>query len=138
MGVNSPRPTIREVGGVLLVVLVLFVPEIAITFTALRSDAAMVTAGILPVVIAWLYAVRYALAAIPVAGLVNAAAVLVFGHPIATTVFVLLLAVLVGLSARRGLHPVTIFLALQPCITVISGYREVRLGIKLRGRLGKR
>lgn len=43
-----------RVGGVLLIVLPLFVPEILIGFTPLRAGTSMVIAGILPVVMAWL------------------------------------------------------------------------------------
>jgi Fusaric acid resistance protein-like len=133
----SQRTTLRDVGAAVPVVLALFVPEIALEFTPLRPDASMLIAGILPVLTAWVYAPRYALAAIPMCGLFNAAAVLAFGHPIGTTVFIVLIAVLVGLSAQRGWHPVTTLIAVQPSITVISGYREVSFGEHTPGTVGQ-
>jgi hypothetical protein len=133
----SQRTTFREIGAAVPVVLALFVPEIAIEFTPLRPDASMLIAGILPVLTAWAYGPRYALAAIPLCGLFNAVAVLVFGHPIATTVFMVLIAVLVGLSALWGWHPVTTLIAVQPSITVISGYRAVSFGEHTPGTAGQ-
>jgi hypothetical protein len=117
--------------------LALFVPEIAIEFTPLRPDAALLIAGILPVLTAWVYAPRYALAAIPLCGFFNAVAMLVFGYPIVTTVFMVLIAVLVGLSAQRGWHPVTTLIPVQPTITVISGYREVSFADHTPGTVGQ-
>ncbi len=119
---------IKQVGAVLLVVLPLFVPEVVIEFTPLRADSALVIAGILPAIIGWTYAPRYALMAIPVAGILNALAVLAFGHVGATTLLMVCVAVLVGLSAGRGLHPVAAFAAIQPAIIVISGYHTVSVG----------
>ena len=108
--------TIKRVGPILLVVLPLFVPEVVAEFTPLRVDAALVIAGILPAIVGWTYAPRYAVMAIPVAGILNASAVLVFGHPVATTLFMVCIAVMVGLSALRGLHSVAAFAAIQPAI----------------------
>ncbi len=119
---------IKQVGAILVVVLPLFVPEVVIEFTSLRPDSALVIAGILPAIIGWTYAPRYALMSIPVAGILNALAVLAFGHVAATTVLMVGVAVLVGLSARRGLHPVAAFAAIQPAIIVISGYHTVSVG----------
>jgi hypothetical protein len=87
--------------------------------------------------IAWRFAPRYALATIPLAALMNFLAVLAFGHPIATTLLMVGVALLVGLSALNGLHPVAIFLALQPAITVISGYASVSFGSTTPGVVGQ-
>jgi hypothetical protein len=127
----------RQVGAILLVVLPLFIPDVVIEFTPLAPAASMVIAGILPAVIAWTYAPRYAIATIPISTLTNALAVLVFGHPMATTFLVLAIAIMVGVSALLGLHPVTIFVAVQPVITVISGYRIVSFDDTTPGTLGQ-
>lgn len=129
--------TIKRVGAVLLVVLPLFVPEVVIEFTPLRVDSALVIAGILPAIIGWTYAPRYAVMSIPVAGILNALAVVVFGHRLATTLLMVCIAVLVGLSARRGLHALAAFAAIQPAITVISGYHVVSVGGATPGRAGQ-
>lgn len=130
-------PMIKRVGGILLVVLPLFVPEVVVEFTALRVDAALVIAGILPAIIGWTYAPRYALMSIPVAAVLNALAVLVFGHPLATTLLMVCIALMVGLSALWGLHPVAAFAAVQPAIVVIAGYHTVSLGATTPGRIGQ-
>lgn|GEM_PF-4946396 len=126
-----------QVGGILLIVLPLFAPELLISFTPLHAGASMVIAGILPVIIAWPFAPRYALACIPLAGMVNAVAVLVHGDRAATTVYVVVLAVALGLSARAGLHVVGMFVALQPVITVVSGYHTVAFGDHVPGTVGQ-
>jgi hypothetical protein len=84
-----------------------------------------------------MFASWYAAATIPLAGLLNFLAVLVFGVPIATGLLMFAIAVLVGLSALPGLHPVAIFLALQPAITVISGYPSVSFGQDTSGVVGQ-
>jgi len=53
--------TVKRVGAILLVVLPLFIPEVVVEFTSLPVDAALVIAGILPAIIGWTYAPRYAL-----------------------------------------------------------------------------
>ncbi len=121
-------PAIKRVLPILLVVLPLFIPEVVVEFTALRVDAALVIAGMLPAIIGWTYAPRYALMAIPVAVVLNALAVLVFGHPLETTLLMVGIAVMVGLSAVWGLHAVAAFAAIQPAIVVIAGYHEVSFG----------
>ena len=121
-------PVIKRVGPILLVVLPLFIPEVVVEFTALRVDAALVIAGMLPAIIGWTYAPRYALMSIPVAAVLNALAVLVFGHPLATTLLMVGIAVMVGLSALWGLHAVVAFAAIQPAIVVIAGYHAVSFG----------
>jgi hypothetical protein len=88
---------------ILLVVLPLFIPEVVIEFTPLHVDSALVIAGILPAIVGWTYAPRYAAMSIPVAALLNALAVLVFGHPLATTLLMVGIALMVGLSAMRGI-----------------------------------
>lgn len=118
----------KAVGPILLVVLPLFVPEVVVEFTSLRVDAALVIAGILPAIVGWTYAPRYAVMSIPVAGALNALAVLAFGHTVATTLLMVGIGVLVGLSALRGLHAVAAFAAIQPAIIVISGYHTVSIG----------
>jgi hypothetical protein len=130
-------PTIKRVGPILLVVLPLFVPEVLVEFTALRVDSALVIAGILPAIIGWTYAPRYALMSIPVAALLNALAVLAFGHPVATTILMVGIGVMVGLSALWGLHPVAAFAAIQPAIVVIAGYHTVSFGATTPGRPGQ-
>jgi hypothetical protein len=55
--------------------------------------------------------------------------VLAFGHPVAVTALAVGIAVLVGLSALKGLHTVAIFAAIQPA--VVSGYRQVSFGVVL-------
>jgi hypothetical protein len=122
---KQPLATVKRVWPILLVVLPLFVPEVAAEFTPLRVDAALVIAGILPAIVGWTYAPRYAVMALPVVGILNALAVLVFGDPLATTLLMVCIGVMVGLSARRGLHPVAAFAAIQPAIMVISGYHTV-------------
>ncbi len=134
---EQPLATIKRVWPILLVVLPLFVPEVVAEFTPLRVDAALVIAGILPAIVAWTYAPRYAVMAIPVAGILNALAVLVFGHPLATTLFMVCIAVMVGLSALRGLHPVAAFAAIQPAIVVISGYHTVSFHGATPGPVGQ-
>jgi hypothetical protein len=121
-------PAIKRVLPILLVVLPLFIPEVVVEFTALRVDAALVIAGMLPAIIGWTYAPRYALMSIPVAVVLNALAVLVFGHPLATTVLMVGIAVIVGLSAVWGLHAVAAFAGIQPAIVVIAGYHAVSFG----------
>lgn len=128
---------IKPVWPILLVVLPLFVPEVVVEFTPLRVDAALVIAGILPAIIGWTYAPRYAVMSIPVSGILNALAVLVFGHPLATTLLMVCIAVMVGLSARRGLHAVAAFAAIQPAIIVISGYHTVSLHGTMPGLVGQ-
>jgi Fusaric acid resistance protein-like len=130
-------PMIKRVGPILLIVLPLFVPEVVVEFTALRVDAALVIAGILPAIIGWTYAPRYALMSIPVAAVLNALAVLVFGHALATTLFMVCVAVIVGLSALWGLHAVAAFAAIQPAIVVIAGYHTVSFGDRMPGALGQ-
>ncbi len=122
---RHPLAAIKRVWPILLVVLPLFVPEVVAEFTPLRVDAALVIAGILPAIVAWTYAPRYAVMAIPVAGILNALAVLVFGHPVVTTLFMVCIGVMVGVSALRGLHAVAAFAGIQPAIMVISGYHTV-------------
>ncbi len=130
-------PMIRRVGAILLVVLPLFVPEVVVEFTALRVDAALVIAGILPAIIGWTYAPRYALMSIPVAAILNALAVLAFGHPLATTLLMVCIALIVGLSAVWGLHAVAAFAAIQPAIVVIAGYHTVSFGATTPGVVGQ-
>jgi Fusaric acid resistance protein-like len=134
---DQPLATVKRVGPILLVVLPLFVPEVVIEFTSLRVDSALVIAGILPAIIGWTYAPRYALMAIPLAAVLNALAVLVFGHPLATTLLMVCIAVAVGLSALWGLHPVAAFAAIQPAIVVISGYHTVSVGTTTPGVVGQ-
>lgn len=134
---GQPSATIKRVWPILLVVLPLFVPEVVAEFTPLRVDAALVIAGILPAIVGWTYAPRYAVMAIPVAGILNALAVLVFGHPVATTLFMVCIGVMVGLSALRGLHPVAAFAAIQPAIMVISGYHTVSFHGATPGHVGQ-
>jgi Fusaric acid resistance protein-like len=129
--------SLKQVGLTLLVVLPLFVPDVVIELTPLGPATAFVIAGTLPAMIAWRFAPRYALATIPLAALMNLVAVLAFGHPIATTLLMLGVAILVGLSALKGLHPVAIFLALQPAITVISGHASVSFGPTTPGVVGQ-
>jgi hypothetical protein len=130
-------PMIKRVGPILLVVLPLFIPEVVVEFTALRVDSALVIAGTLPAIIGWTYAPRYALMSIPVAALLNALAVLVFGHPLATTLLMVGIAVMVGLSAMWGLQAVAAFAAVQPAIVVIAGYHTVSFGGTTPGRVGQ-
>ncbi|MCW2685845.1 MAG: hypothetical protein JWR37_735, partial [Mycobacterium sp.] len=85
---------LKQVGAILLVVLPLFVPEVIIELTPLRHDAGLLIAGMLPAIIAWTYTPRLAVASIPLSALMNGLAVLVFGHPAATTVFALVIAIL--------------------------------------------
>ena len=129
--------TAKRIGAVLVIVLPLFVPEVALEFTPLRADAALVIAGMLPALIGWTYAPRYALASIPLSVVLNALAVLVFGHPVATTLLMVCIAVTVGLSALRGLHAVATFAAIQPAISVISGYQSVSFGGATPGVVGQ-
>lgn len=129
--------TVKRVGSILLVVLPLFVPEVVVEFTAFRVDSALVIAGILPAIIGWTYAPRYALLSIPFAAVLNALAVLAFGHPLATTLLMVGIAATVGLSARWGLHPVAAFAAIQPAIVVISGYHVVSIGGVTPGAAGQ-
>ncbi|GAA4715083.1 FUSC family protein [Pseudonocardia yuanmonensis] len=136
MGELRGSATMKQVGLTLLVVLPLFVPDGVIEFTPLGPAAAFVIAGTLPAVIAWMFSPRYAVATIPLAALLNFLAVLVFGHPIATALLMFTIAVLVGLSAVKGLHPVAIFLALQPAITVIYGYPSMSFGQITPGVVG--
>ncbi|WP_338176762.1 FUSC family protein [Candidatus Dormiibacter inghamiae] len=96
-------------------------PEVVIEFTPWRADAALIIAGMLPALIGWTYAPRYALASIPVSAVLNALAMVVFGHPIITTLLMVLIAVMVGISALRSLHAVATFAAIQPAIAAISG-----------------
>jgi len=130
-------PAIKRVLPILLVVLPLFIPEVVVEFTALRVDAALVIAGMLPAIIGWTYAPRYALMSIPVAVVLNALAVLVFGHPLATTLLMVGIAVMVGLSAVWGLHAVAAFAAIQPAIVVIAGYHSVSFGGTTPGSVGQ-
>jgi hypothetical protein len=129
--------TIKQVTGIVLVVLALFVPDVAIEFTPLQPHAALVIAGILPAVIGWTYAPRFALLSIPVAAVLNALAALAFGHPLATTILMVGIAVIVGLSALRGLHAVAAFAAIQPAITVVSGSPAVSFGDTTPGPVGQ-
>ena len=129
--------TLKRAGAVVLVVLPLFVPEMIIELTWLRPDAALLIAGMLPALFGWRYAPSYGWAFVPIAAAFNAAAVTVFGHPVATTVVVAILAVLVGLSAIKGVHRVTSFLAAQPAITVIAGYHTVSLSGVTPGIFGQ-
>lgn len=124
----SPRPTVREIGSILLIVLALFIPDVAIELTPLGPDAPILIAGMLPALIAWTYAPRYAVATIPLSALFNGVAVYVFGRSLATTLFILVVAVLVGGSALRGWQPIAIFIAIQPALSVVSGYRTVFFG----------
>jgi hypothetical protein len=126
--------TLKQVLGILLVVIPLFVPEVVIDATPLRPAAAMVIAGVLPVITAWMFAPRLALAAIPLAGLTNGLSVLVFGHTALATVFAVVVAGLLGLSARWGLHTAGLFLAVQPMITIIAGYPTLTFGTETPGR----
>ncbi len=75
---------------------------------------------------------------IPVAGILNALAVLVFGHPLATTLLMVGIAVMVGLSATRGVHAVAAFASIQPAITVIAAYLTVSLWARHRGAGARR
>lgn len=135
---TSARSTLlKQVLGILLVVIPLFVPEVVIDATPLRPAAAMVIAGVLPVITAWMFAPRYALAAIPLAGLTNGVAVLVYGHTALATVFAVVVAALLGLSARWGLHTAALFLAVQPMITIISGFPVVTFGAETPARAGQ-
>jgi hypothetical protein len=117
--------TVKQVGAVAMIVLSLFVPEVVIEFTPLHADAGLVIAGMLPALIGWTLAPRYALASIPVSAILNALAVLVFGHPVAATALAVGIAVMVGLSALKGLHAVATFAAIQPAVVVVSGYPPV-------------
>ncbi len=134
---EQPLAAIKRVWPILLVVLPLFIPEVVAEFTPLRVDAALVIAGILPAIVGWTYAPRYAVISIPVAGILNALAVLVFGHPVATTLLMVCVAVIVGLSALRGLHAVAAFAAIQPAIIVISGYHTVSFHGATPGHVGQ-
>lgn len=129
--------TIKRVGPILLVVLPLFVPEVVVEFTSFRVDSALVIAGILPAIIGWTYAPRYALMSIPLAMVLNALAVLAFGRPLATTLLMVCIAATVGLSSVWGLHPVAAFAAIQPAIVVISGYHTVSIGGSTPGVVGQ-
>jgi hypothetical protein len=73
----------------------------------------------------------------PLVALVNFLAVLAFGHPVATTMLMLGIALMVGLSALKGLHPVAIFMAIQPAVTVVSGYSTVSIGGSTPGVAGQ-
>lgn len=137
MTASGQTPTITRVAGVLLIVLSLFVPEVLVQFTPLRPNATFLVAGALPTLLGWMLLPRYAIAAIPLAASANALAVLAFGHPVLTTVFVGAMAAMVGLSAVKGLHPVAIFVAVQPSVTVISGYHAVAIGGGTPGVLGQ-
>jgi hypothetical protein len=130
-------PAIKRVLPILLVVLPLFVPEVVVEFTALRVDAALLIAGMLPAIIGWTYEPRFALMSIPVAVVLNALAVLVFGHPLATTLLMVGIAVMVGLSAMWGLHAVAAFAAIQPAIVVVAGYHAVSFGGTTPGPMGQ-
>jgi hypothetical protein len=130
-------PKIKSVWPILLVVLPLFIPEVVIEFTPLRVDSALVIAGILPAIVGWTYAPRYAVMSIPVAALLNGLAVFAFGHPVATTFLMVGIALMVGLSAMRGLHAVAAFAAIQPAITVISGFHTVSFHGATPGHLGQ-
>lgn len=59
-------------------------------------------------------------------------------HPIATALVMFAIAVLVGLSALKGLYTVTILLAPQPAITLVSGYPRCRSGRPRRGSSARR
>jgi hypothetical protein len=74
---------------------------------------------------------------IPVSGILNALAVLAFSHTLATTLLMVCIAVMVGLSALRGLHAVAAFAAIQPAITVVSGYHIVSFGNTTPGTVGQ-
>ncbi len=128
---------LKPVWPILLVVLPLFVPEVVVDLTSLRVDAALVIAGILPAIVGWTFAPRYAVMSIPVAGILNALAVLAFGHVLATTLLMVCIGIMVGLSALRGLHAVAAFAAIQPAIIVITGYHSVSLGGTTPGRGGQ-
>jgi Fusaric acid resistance protein-like len=129
--------TMKPVWPILLLVSMLFVPEVVVEFTPWRVDAALLIAGLLPAIVGWTYGPRYAVISIPVSGLLNALAVLVFGHPLITTFFIVCIALFVGMSALRGLHTVAAFSAIQPAITVISGYHKVSLGATTPGPVGQ-
>jgi Fusaric acid resistance protein-like len=133
----APSLSVKKVGALLLVVLPLFVPEVVLGFTPLRVDASFVIAGMLPALIGWTYAPRYALLAIPVSGVLNALAVLVFSHPVPVTILMTIIAVMVGASAYRGLHAVTAFAAIQPAISVIAGHPTVTFGDVQPGAIGQ-
>jgi hypothetical protein len=128
---------IKRVGPILLVVLPLFVPELVVEFTSLRLDSALVIAGILPAIIGWTYAPRYAFMSIPLAAVLNALAVMVHGDPLTTTLLMVGVALLVGLSAAWGLHAVAAFAAIQPAIVVIAGYHVVSIGGSTPGAAGQ-
>jgi Fusaric acid resistance protein-like len=130
-------PAIKRVLPILLVVLPLFVPEVVVEFTSLRLDAALMIAGILPAIIGWTYAPRYGVMSIPLAVVLNAIAVLASGHPLATTLLMVGVAVIVGLSAVWGLHAVAAFAAIQPAIVVIAGYHTVSIGGTTPGPVGQ-
>ncbi len=130
-------PNIKSLWPVLLVVLPLFVPEVVIEFTPLHVDSALVIAGILPAIVGWTYAPRYAALSIPVAALLNALAVLAFGHVLVTTLLMVGIALMVGLSALRGLHAVAAFAAIQPAITVVSGFHAVSVNGTTPGTVGQ-
>jgi Fusaric acid resistance protein-like len=127
----------KPIWPILLLVLVLFIPEVVVEFTPWRVDAALLIAGLLPAIVGWTYAARYAVMSIPVSGLLNALAVLVFSHRLATTLFMVGIGLLVGLSALRGLQAIAAFTGIQPAITVISGYHKVALGSTTPGPVGQ-
>ena len=127
----------KRVGLTMLLLIPMVIPELIIGLTPLSPAAAFVIAGNMPTMIAWMFAPRYALATIPLAALMNLLAVLAFGDPAATTLLVLGVAVLVGLSALKGFHPVATFLALQPAIILISGYASVSFGPTTPGVVGQ-
>lgn len=130
-------PTVKQVAAVLTVVVPLFVPEVVLSFTPFHADAAMVMAGMLPTVLAWVFAPRYAAGAAVLAALANTLAVLAFGNLALTALLAGALALLVGLSARRGLHIVGMFIAVQPLITLVAGFPTVELGGQTPGTGGQ-
>lgn len=115
----------------------LFVPEVVLSFTPFHADAAMVMAGMLPTVLAWVFAPRYAAGAAVLAALANTLAVLAFGNLALTALLAGALALLVGLSARRGLHIVGMFIAVQPLITLVAGFPTVELSGQTPGTGGQ-
>lgn len=130
-------PTVKQVAAVLTVVVPLFVPEVVLSFTPFHADAAMVMAGMLPTVLAWVFAPRYAAGAAVLAALANTLAVLAFGNLALTALLAGALALLVGLSARRGLHIVGMFIAVQPLITLVAGFPTVELSGQTPGTGGQ-
>jgi hypothetical protein len=135
--VAADLPALTRVWPVLLVVLPLFIPEVVIELTPLHPDSALVIAGMLPALVAWTYAPRYALMSIPVSGVLNALAMLAFGHTLATTGLMVAIGFMVGLSALWGLQAVAAFAAITPAITVISGFHAVSFGGSTPGVAGQ-